>query len=80
MKIRTILLLVGTATALVPHVKDTSEAPEAGKSIFARQNCQKWGGCCEPSCYHTCCTGLHCKFEEIPNSNGIYQGICRIHK
>ncbi|RDI86042.1 hypothetical protein Vi05172_g4171 [Venturia inaequalis] len=77
MKTQTILLLIGTATALVPRNKETSEV---ANNVFASPTCHKWGQCCPPTCGQSCCPDLKCKFQLDPATPGSnsYEGICKI--
>ncbi|RDI87518.1 hypothetical protein Vi05172_g2221 [Venturia inaequalis] len=78
MKIQTILLLIGTATALVPRNKETSEV---GSNIFASEvrKCSKWGECCPPTCSDKCCDQLKCHNREIPTDPGVWEATCKIN-
>ncbi|RDI81972.1 hypothetical protein Vi05172_g8062 [Venturia inaequalis] len=74
MKIPTVLLVIGTAAALVPQTS------AAGNKVFDYINCSKWGQNCPPTSNEVyCCPELQCKKELVPETTRTYQHICRIH-
>ncbi|RDI79622.1 hypothetical protein Vi05172_g10460 [Venturia inaequalis] len=76
MQFPTTLLLIGTATALVPLPREVS----AVRSVFPRGQCAQWAGFCPPTSVGIyCCPGLKCKREKVKGSNTATQDICRIN-
>ncbi|RDI80376.1 Phosphoenolpyruvate carboxykinase [ATP] [Venturia inaequalis] len=72
MQFPTILLLIGTATALVPQTHPVDHIFKRGKI------CSQWAGFCPPTSVDIyCCPGLKCKNERVQGSKTATQDICR---